>query len=698
MITSHRQLSRRLKPSSETGNGLKPVNTLPNTDHRSPNTEYRILNTENRTLNTAHRSPITDHRLLNTEHRILYPIAATAVLLLAALFRIIALQKVPPGLSQDEVLNADIVGLIRAGQHALFFREGFGHEPLYHYWATPFQILLGDNVLAIRLPSVFLGLLLIAATMRWAKRDFGSVAALVAGLGLAVSWWAIIFSRVGIRPIMQPLFWVTAAWFWHKRPWLAGLFLGLSIYTYTAAQVAFALPILFGLGQLLLSKDKKSRVTAVKTSVIILATTALISLPLYLTWRADPSLLQRVEQLDGPLTALQQGNVTPILQAFLNTVGIFRFTGDPRWTYTLPGRPLFDSVTAVLFFAGVIIALWRSRQPAYTLLLSLLWVGLLPSILTPQSPSIIRMIGALPAVFIMLGLAVSWLLHTVPRTYPRWQPILLSACLLLLLFNMGRTLQTAQTWSTSKETRLNHYQTVLLEIGQHWRANPAQNVVIADTFFEQIDADSLRRNMGSNGQARWLQSGPTVAGALVFPGGTGDGRLYQPEFAPLNPALLAAAGMSTTPAFRSNSVPSFSIYNLPSVLPKPATATNIVFDGRVQLEGYTLYPTAADGSLQLMTYWHVLQPLPWNLTAFVHLLDKEGHIISQFDGLDSVPSQIHPGDRFIQAHQLYSQPANNQPFQLNLGLYTPDNGHRLLIDGESLDFYSLTAPINFDGR
>jgi 4-amino-4-deoxy-L-arabinose transferase-like glycosyltransferase len=153
----------------------------------------------------------------------------TAVLLIAAIFRLFMLHDVPPGLSQDEVLNADIVQFIRGGYHALFFREGYGHEPLYHYFSVPFQVLLGDNVLSIRLPAVTLGLLLVALALRWARREFGMRTAVLAGAGLAISWWPIVFSRVGIRPILEPVLLLLFAWFWPKRPWLAGLFLGLSL-------------------------------------------------------------------------------------------------------------------------------------------------------------------------------------------------------------------------------------------------------------------------------------------------------------------------------------------------------------------------------------------------------------------------------------------------------------------------------------
>jgi 4-amino-4-deoxy-L-arabinose transferase-like glycosyltransferase len=139
------------------------------------------------------------------------------ILLLAAAFRLVALPDLPPGLAQDEVLDADIALFIRGGEHALFFRHGYGHEPLYHYLAAPFAPLLGDNWLAIRLPSVYLGLLLVALTMRWARRDYGAAAALVAGLGLAISWWPVVFSRIGIRPILAPLLLVAAVWFWPLR-------------------------------------------------------------------------------------------------------------------------------------------------------------------------------------------------------------------------------------------------------------------------------------------------------------------------------------------------------------------------------------------------------------------------------------------------------------------------------------------------
>ena len=346
--------------------------------------------------------------LADSPTRLTFLWVATAALLVAAIFRLAALHDVPPGLSQDEVLDADIATFIRQGRHAIFFREGYGHEPLYHYWAAPFQALLGDNVLSVRLPAVYLGMLLVAATMRWARRDFGEVTAIATGVGLAISWWPIIFSRIGLRPILEPLLLVAAAWFWRRHPSLAGVFLGLSLYSYTGARVVFLIPVVLALLQLLARQPAPARRQQVREAAIILAVTLLLYAPLYLTLRADPTLQQRVEQLAGPLDALRQGDAGPALQMTAATLGVFSFSGDPRWTYTLPGRPLFDPLTAILFYGGLLLAMARWRRPRYSLILAWLGVALLPSALTPQAPSTVRLVGAMPVVYLLPGLAVGW--------------------------------------------------------------------------------------------------------------------------------------------------------------------------------------------------------------------------------------------------------------------------------------------------
>ena len=266
-------------------------------------------------------------------------------------------------------------------------------------------------MLSIRLPAVTLGLLLVALTIRWSRREFGTRTAVITGLGLAVSWWPIIFSRIGLRPILEPVLLVLAAWFWPKRPWLSGLVLGLSLYSYTGARVVFAIPVLFAVWTLTQRRRGAEMKTAIKSALVVLGVALLVAAPMFLTLWADPSLQQRVDQLAGPLEALQNGDTGPILQSVMTTLGVFSFTGDPRWTYTVPGRPLFDWGTAILFYGGLVIALWRWKQPRYAYVLIWLGVTLLPSAVTPQSPSTVRLVGALPVVYLLPGLAVTAVLN-----------------------------------------------------------------------------------------------------------------------------------------------------------------------------------------------------------------------------------------------------------------------------------------------
>ncbi len=615
--------------------------------------------------------------------------AATAVLLLAALFRLVALQDVPPGLAQDEVLDADIALFIRGGYNAFFFREGYGHEPLYHYLAVPFAPLLGDNVLAVRLPSVFLGLLLVALTMRWAKREFGGMTAVVAGIGLAVSWWPIIFSRLGIRPILEPVLLAVMAWFWPRRPWLAGLFLGLSLYSYTGARVVFLIPILFAAYWLLLGKRGRARFPSpyapLTTAVIVLLMAALVSLPLFLTLRADPTLQQRVDQLAGPLAALRQGDLKPVLQSTLQTMGVFSFTGDPRWTYSWPGRPLFDWVTAVLFYAGLGVAFWRLKRPNYAFALIWLAVGLLPSALTPQAPSTVRLVGAMPVVYVLPGLAAAEAVRLArKRPSPLFARVLLPGVLTaVLLLNIALTIRDGFIrWPQAYETRLDHYQSVLLDISRHVKTNPAAALVLADSFYEPIDRDTFRRDLGQNPAARWVQTGAQVSGAVVLPQREAgeNGRFYVPEFAPVNPILLAAAGIAAEPVYRSDGYPSFAAYDLPRETAVPPLPIPILFEGVIDLVGYTIRPSEAAEPLQLVTVWRVVQPLPADLTMFSHVVDAAGNLVAQHDGFDAAPAELQPGDLVVQLHTITLPPMDG-PAALQIGLYTSQDGQRLRRDG-----------------
>lgn len=664
------------------------------------------------------------------------------ILLMAAGARLIALRQVPPGLAQDEVLDADIASFIRGGEHALFFRHGYGHEPLYHYWAVPFQALLGDNLLSVRLPAAFLGLLLVALTMRQARHNYGSIAALVAGVGLAVSWWPIIFSRIGIRPIMEPVFIVIAIWSWPLaksaisrqallQATLAGLFLGLSVYTYTAARAMMGLPgliVLLLVASLLVTRVRRgqpdshyvARVRYLRTQIalalVVMVVAFIVCIPLALTLRANPDLQQRLAQLEGPLEALREGDPGPVIQATLATLGVFSFTGDPRWTYSIPDRPLFDPLTALLFYGGLLIALWRWRNPVYALLPAWLLLSLVPSALSPDAPSTVRMVGGLPVVYILPGLAVTALLKWLrgrpdQRTKKvATRPAVLSLSLLVLVavlvFNGYRTVRDGfLQWPSELETRL-RYQAALRDSALYLNElYPNETPVVVEAYFEPIDDAGLRRNAGRDPGARWVQSGAGVAGALVWPGGKSEGHIYVPEYAPLNAELAALAGVAGEPAYRSPSSPSIAVFELPAAPSHLESVIDLSLhepadDGMVSqltLQGIDLIalPEVGSNELRLSSTWRVDDTLPFDLRVFVHLVDESGAIRAQFDGLDAAASTLKPGDRFLQRHVLsLSNPLTPGRYAVKLGLYRQSDGVRFVTqDGrDTINVMSCYVP------
>ncbi|HEY1409366.1 MAG TPA: hypothetical protein VF434_10505 [Promineifilum sp.] len=650
-------------------------------------------------------------------------LACTAVLLVAVLFRFALLDEVPPGLSQDEVLDADIALFIRGGEHALFFRHGFGHEPLYHYWAVPFQVLLGDNLMSIKLPAGFLGLFLIALTLRWARRDYGWIAALIAGAGLAAGWWPIIFSRIGIRPILEPVLLVLAVLFWPlrsrvtsrrgvSRAMLAGFILGLSIYSYTAARIILLIPLgllLVFLVSAVLTR-RRSGATAgerdadraqLTYALIVLLVGLLVYAPLAVTLRQNPELQQRLQQLEAPLEALRNGDVGPVMQATVATLGSFGLTGDPRWTYGPPNRPILDPLTAILFAAGLGIALWRWQKPVYALLPVWLFVSILPSAVSPDAPSTVRMIGALPVFYLLPGLAISATLDRLRfgESDLRWLPGIVAMSIIVLLgWNSYRSYRDGFVrWPSYIETQL-RYQTVLRDIGRYRDSDPAQSpMVVVDGYFEPIDRDSLRRNIGKDPEARWLQSGGGTAGALVWPANENSAvaKMFIPEFAPLDPALVTAGGIADEPDFRSDGVVAFAVYSLPERPVIPLIASGYEFldpvreTASVRLNG-TSQPIVNEGAMQFFTWWQVESFLPDDLAIFVHLVDESGEVVAQFDGLDAAATTLAPGDKVLQRHVIRI-PDSLDPrssIDVRLGLYRRDAGTRLLMENGA-DFYTI---------
>lgn len=368
-------------------------------------------------------------------------IVMSGVLLLAFGLRVWQLQEMPPGWRDDELINSLVISQkVLDGEWAVYYPDASGHEALYHALNAGMLGLFGANGMGIRLLSAYLGVLTVALTYRVAKEMLGVETAVFAAAALSVSFWSLMYSRIGLRHVLTPPLMLGTVWFFW-RGWfvdltqrrggrrvliafaIAGLFMALGMYTYFASRgVPLIMAAVAGYGAVTMWPRFRERWRGV---VLMFGVTAVLSLPLLITLRQQPEQEARVAELAVPLVEAQSGNYEPLRDHVVTTLSMFHADGDDEWLYNIPHRPVFVWVTAVLFWGGVVTAvlltlrqLWyrfRNKPRAFSeekvayagAFLFAWWLaGISPGFISVPPASLGHTILAQPAVFILLALPV----------------------------------------------------------------------------------------------------------------------------------------------------------------------------------------------------------------------------------------------------------------------------------------------------
>ena len=241
------------------------------------------------------------------------------IFLAAAFLRLAFLTEAPPGLTHDEADHGlDAWGVVN-GDRPIYFTVGYGREPLYDYSTAALMSFLGPSYLAGRLTSAYFSLILIAATYAWVRRAFDDKTALLAAAVLAVSFWAVITGRQALRSITLPaIFALSAAFYWnaikHASPvsnrsiqdlprrfynhplfsyCVAGLLLGLTLYTYLPARILWIIFPIFLLFLAFADRNWFSKIWPGTALLLILALVVSLPMILFLASNPEAELLQR---------------------------------------------------------------------------------------------------------------------------------------------------------------------------------------------------------------------------------------------------------------------------------------------------------------------------------------------------------------------------------------------------------------------
>ena len=611
------------------------------------------------------------------------------ILLAAAFLRLWRLDSVPPGLTHDEANNVHDAAAVLDGERPLFFPVAQGKEPLYPYSVAALMAVLGRSPWVMRLTSAIWGLLLVAATYSWVRRAFDTEVALLTAAGLAVGFWPVTTSRLGLRAIALPVMFVASAWFlWgaiglrsrerekarHAESLrhsvaqylLSGLALGLCLNTYLAARLMPAVLLAFLVYLLVVRRDVWRR--AWRGMLLILAVAALVSAPLFLYLRAHPSAEIRIGQLDRPLRALQDGDPSLILGRAGETIQMLSFRGDTFIPYNLPGKPLLGPVMSILFYSGLLLALWRWRRPAHAFALFWLAAGLAPALATGIEAANLRAIAAQPVLYLFPALSLVAAGRYVRGRGGKSQRPCVSLC-----SNLSRALGPAAValfalvaamtfrgyflrWAEDRDVRV-HYHVDLIAIADAVRRCPDDAIATSALFPGQYhDPRVVEAVLGRvDDRLRWFDG----RGGLLLPAADSVTYIVSPAD-PIDPLLQGFLAPDLTPVYRvalrpDDLSPGFDVLSWDGSFALPDQPVASVGDQLLLLQA-ELYPdqVRAGQNLDLLTVWQITGQLPPDRDAviFAQLLDSEARVIVQQDRLDVPSWNWQVGDRFVQLFHL----------------------------------------------
>jgi 4-amino-4-deoxy-L-arabinose transferase-like glycosyltransferase len=644
------------------------------------------------------------------------------VLLVTAVLRLPNLPTIPPGLHFDEAANALLTGDIAFRDYRPVFISSYtGKEVLFFYLAAGVMAGVGESLFALRLTAAFIGLLTVAATY-WAGCELlrDRRVALLAATILAVSFWHLLFSRLGFRAISQPLLQaLTVAmllrglrredWRWLAG---AGVMLGLAAYTYLAVRI---FPILLLLACLPLLWHGRRRWAQLGVVGII---ALLVASPLLLYFANDPAAFWvRIGQVAPGVETLSVG------EAYWRSLQMFFVQGDPYIRFNWPLRPLFGwflGGALLLGWLGVVHRLVVSFKPdrftkpvrfrsmpllldwqTTSLLLLLLapFLMILPTALATSEivPSNLRAIGLIPFIFYLpaLGLVLildqvpQWLaslrdfsakmpgtqrleeiLHTLLLSGKNFPLTMLLALGLLLAGSIVTNRLYFEQWATQPDLFFESdgdLTAVAAYLNERELDDTA--VYVAALHYQHPTMAFLSRHYS---RIKWLPDSQAVA----FPA-EGPALYVYPYNSPL-PAW-AAPFFDQDPADSDAALLPFNAYELerPPTL-NPSRTADANFGHTIRLRGYDVAETPSGDSLPLTLYWEVTGQPSGAFIPFVHLEDQWRTRWAQAETFAYPASQWTEGERIVQRVELPLSPGTPPgQYRLRVGLFAPDSGDRL---------------------
>jgi hypothetical protein len=309
------------------------------------------------------------------------------LLLLALFFRAWDLVDLPTGISDAEINTIRLTETVRRGNVSILLQDaqGRGQEMLVPTVLAIVTGFVGNGTLGFRQVTMWVGLITLALAYSLGVRLYGRVAGLCALGVLAVTFWPVLLAREVLVESFLPLL-VTTAMLSLARAIpvyrvarqesattaafaTLGFVVGVGFYVHPMGLLLAMATMIFIVYILIVRRSsERQRFSYIGFSILIVL---ILTIP-YLVFN-----INRPELAAG---ARLVGDYQGIFRSVGAGLGAVFLQGDANPARNLPHRPLFDVVTAVLMFFGLVMTLRSARYPRYMLLL-VFFVVLSPAVL-----------------------------------------------------------------------------------------------------------------------------------------------------------------------------------------------------------------------------------------------------------------------------------------------------------------------------
>ena len=651
---------------------------------------------------------------------------AVVLLLTGASLRIWHLTALPPGFSDREYVDIALIESVRDGNISVFHQLGDeGREGLYHTIQALVTTIIGDGAVGFRILPIWFNLLTLALVYAVGKRLFGPLAGISAMALMVVSMWPIMLSRQVGREALIPFFTIAIMLtmililpLYRKRrrrganttsAAVFGFFLGISLYIHPAGLLVLIFAITFAIFMIRYRENMSNRRISYISFGFLLS--AIVSLPYFVSTLRLPEL-GGIERITGDRLNLSiKAMFDSILSLFIN--------GDTNPLQNIPGRAMFDPVSAVIIVIGLFIVLRLWKIPRYMFLLFGLVIFAPAFLFSSNAPNFSNANSILPLFALLFGIGFSitttWLSpsrHTTSLALSALG-ILMIANLFLTsdaLFNQWPNLDSVQTAYNGRIGQLAHHADLtspnIPTVICGWQ--PGQSNTQLTNVVSRIQLSMHREN----GDVRYVDCN----NAFIMTNGGETQQILIPD-----PTLLETSHpeirswLEQSVPIESDEVPSNGVLSMtvsealadrvgaftvstPASLapdisenreeiiaPPISFSNNLTFLGYIAEEVDTYKP---GDTFMLITYWRIQDGVvPSDLLLFTHILSDPGASPpANTDILSLDPRYLKNRDVFLQVTRVpIPESLPDGTYKISIGAYQDTSDIRLevLENGES---------------